>query len=206
MEELHGSRGITRRAFVALGTAAAASLVLGRETAFAATSWGKTGTKTLSGITYTYRAGIDPGPAHKAHAYVSAKPKVGASQLAAKALIYDASGMLLASGGWKYGDGSSAYATISKTFLGGAQGGGLFLKKAGGSNSYTMSRAKTSRSGERFRVGESGATFGSLADATDEMFPDYSSVLAATPNAQSSANWNKDPLYALHINRIKQGI
>lgn len=156
MEELHGSRGITRRAFVALGTAAAASLVLGRETAFAATSWGKTGTKTLSGITYTYRAGIDPGPAHKAHAYVSAKPKVGASQLAAKALIYDASGMLLASGGWKYGDGSSAYATIPETFLGGAQGGRLFLKKAGGSNSYTMSRAKTSRSGERFRVGESG--------------------------------------------------
>lgn len=166
---------VTRRRFVAIAGAAAAASFLGRGEAAYATTWTGFRTKTISGVTYTYRAGVDPGPGHKAHASVLAKPAVGSSQLGVKAMLYNAAGLLVASSGWRYGNGSSVSAAASKSFLGGARGSGAFITKKGSSQVVTIPAAKTSRSGGGFRVSESGETFGSLADAA--IPPDFVSAL-----------------------------
>ena len=100
---------------------------------------------------------------------------MGSSQLGVKAMLYNAAGLLVASSGWRYGNGSSVSAAASKSFLGGARGSGAFITKKGSSQVVTIPAAKTSRSGGGFRVSESGETFGSLADAA--IPPDFVSAL-----------------------------
>lgn len=177
------NRVLDRRTFVVAAGVACIGLMAKLSSTRAATpTWGTALTKTVSGVTYTYKSGYSMGTTPCAYARITSSKTVAAATMQAQAVVIKETNMnIAAASGWiKCARGTAVQASTKAVALklGCRSRGRVKIKGVPGMLSCNPIRPRTLSLTPDLPVNENGQTLGTYEDVERGAVPDLIGIVA----------------------------